>query len=219
MILRSSWDKCFFFLFGLMSQDSWIFVLGRFFRTISKLIGFLHPIWSQWCRVHSLLLKQAAIRKQLSFLMLLPKALWVKINQCSYFMLKTALYLWGQIESILKYVGIFQEKLRFGPFLQPTIWNMLEWQSPRWSLLISLPWLYTPWYLPGLPTKSTLLTSNSNISHHSCWSTVVEHTPRDREVVGSNPAGCWASFFSSLSYQQCVLNRVHHGGASLLIFP
>ena len=30
---------------------------------------------------------------------------------------------------------------------------------------------------------------------------VVEHTPCDKETVGSNPAGCWASFFSSLSNQ------------------
>ena len=34
----------------------------------------------------------------------------------------------------------------------------------------------------------------------SSCSTAVEHTPRDREVVDSNPAGCWA-FFSSLSSQ------------------
>ena len=46
--------------------------------------------------------------------------------------------------------------------------------------------------------------------------TAVEHTPHDREVVGSNPAGCWA-FFSSLSYQKCVLNQVPCGGASELI--
>ena len=48
--------------------------------------------------------------------------------------------------------------------------------------------------------------------------TSVEHTPRDRVVVGSNPAGCWAFFFSSLSYQECVLNQVPHGGATLLIY-
>ena len=60
------------------------------------------------------LLKQAAIRKQHSFLMLLPKALRAKINQCSYFMLKTALYLW--IESILKYVGIFSGKVALWTF-------------------------------------------------------------------------------------------------------
>ena len=28
---------------------------------------------------------------------------------------------------------------------------------------------------------------------------VVEHTPRDREVVGSNPASCWALFSSLFS--------------------
>ena len=45
--------------------------------------------------------------------------------------------------------------------------------------------------------------------YDTCWaeivkssgcSTAVEHTPRDREVVGLNPAGCWA-FFSSLFSQ------------------
>ena len=33
-------------------------------------------------------------------------------------------------------------------------------------------------------------------SGSSC-STAIEHMPRDREVVGSNPDGCWA-FFSLL---------------------
>ena len=42
----------------------------------------------------------------------------------------------------------------------------------------------------------------------SGWGTVEEHTPRDREVMGSNPARCWAFFFSSLSYQWCVPNQV-----------
>ena len=36
----------------------------------------------------------------------------------------------------------------------------------------------------------------------------VEHTPASKnlEVMGSNPARCWAFFLSSLSYQECVLN-------------
>ena len=34
----------------------------------------------------------------------------------------------------------------------------------------------------------------------SCWSTALEHAPHDREVKGLNPAGCWAFFFSYLSY-------------------
>ena len=40
--------------------------------------------------------------------------------------------------------------------------------------------------------------------------------PHDREVVGSNPARCWAC--SSLPNQWCVLNQVPHRGATLLIF-
>ena len=40
--------------------------------------------------------------------------------------------------------------------------------------------------------------------------------PHDREVVGSNPARCWAC--SSLPNQWCVLNQVPHQGATLLIF-
>ena len=46
---------------------------------------------------------------------------------------------------------------------------------------------------------------------------VVVHRTSDQKVLGSIPAGSWA-FFSSLSYQKCVLNQVPHGGASLLIF-
>ena len=46
---------------------------------------------------------------------------------------------------------------------------------------------------------------------------VVEHTPRDKDVIGLNPAGCWAFLFSSLFYQRSVLNKVSHGGATLLI--
>ena len=58
--------------------------------------------------------------------------------------------------------------------------------------------------------------STSDLSGSSC-STVVENTLHDREVVGLNPAGCRA-FFSSLSYQKCVLYQVLRGGAPLLIF-
>ena len=47
--------------------------------------------------------------------------------------------------------------------------------------------------------------------------TAVEHTPRDKDVMGLNPAGCWAFLFSSLSYQQSVLNQVPPGGSTLLI--
>ena len=46
---------------------------------------------------------------------------------------------------------------------------------------------------------------------------VVTHRTTDREVLGLIPTGSWA-FFSILSYQQCVLNQVPHGGATLLIF-
>ena len=50
-------------------------------------------------------------------------------------------------------------------------------------------------------------------------STTVEHTPRNLEVVGLNPAGCsFFFFFLSLStflHQWSVLNQVPHGGASL----
>ena len=34
----------------------------------------------------------------------------------------------------------------------------------------------------------------------SCWSTVLEHPPHNREVKGLNPAGCRAFFYSYLSY-------------------
>ena len=49
-------------------------------------------------------------------------------------------------------------------------------------------------------------------------STAVEHTPHDREVVGSNPAGYWA--FSSLFYliSRVSLIQVPHGDATLLSF-
>ena len=55
----------------------------------------------------------------------------------------------------------------------------------------------------------------------SSCSTAVERMPHDKEAVGSNPAG--SRFFLSFSVshsinQWCVLNRVPHRGATLLIF-
>ena len=49
-------------------------------------------------------------------------------------------------------------------------------------------------------------------------STAVDGTPHDREVVGSNPAGCWA--FYSLLYPiiSAPLIQVPQGSATLLIF-
>ena len=47
-------------------------------------------------------------------------------------------------------------------------------------------------------------------------STAVNLEPRDRYVMGSNPARCCTS--SSLSIQWCVLNQVPHIGATPLIF-
>ena len=48
---------------------------------------------------------------------------------------------------------------------------------------------------------------------------VVAHWTTDVEVLTSIPVGSWA-FFTSLSYlnQWCVLNQVHRGGGTLLIF-
>ena len=64
----------------------------------------------------------------------------------------------------------------------------------------------------------------NRLSLGSGCSTSVEHTPQDREAVGSNPAVYWA-LFSPLSlsvslslYQYCVLNVVPQGGATLPIF-
>ena len=58
--------------------------------------------------------------------------------------------------------------------------------------------------------------SKNNFVGSSC-STVVEHTPYDREIVGSNPAMCWA--FSLLYLiSSALLIQVPHGGATLLIF-
>ena len=80
-----------------------------------------------------------------------------------------------------------------------------------------------------LPCHHYILLMAVNTHEHYCMyecfigagsgcSTVVEHTPHDREVMGSYPA-----FFSSLSfsvslsiYQWCVLNQVPHRGATLL---
>ena len=43
----------------------------------------------------------------------------------------------------------------------------------------------------------------------------VEHTPYNREVVGSIPTGCWAFF--SFYPQKCVLKQVPRGSAALLL--
>ena len=51
---------------------------------------------------------------------------------------------------------------------------------------------------------------------------MVEQTPHYQEIVGSNPASCWAfSFyfsFPSFYHQWGVLNQVPQGGASLAVF-
>ena len=57
----------------------------------------------------------------------------------------------------------------------------------------------------------------SFILEGSCSRAAVKHSPRDREVVGSNPAEC-REYFSSLSYQLFILDHVHHRGAILWIF-
>ena len=50
-------------------------------------------------------------------------------------------------------------------------------------------------------------------------STAVERTPHNQEVVGSNPAGCWAFFFNFhiflLSFTSVVIYQVPHGVATL----
>ena len=48
------------------------------------------------------------------------------------------------------------------------------------------------------PKKVSVFLELVNILCSFQWAAVVavEHTPRDREVAGSNPAGCWALFFS-----------------------
>ena len=70
------------------------------------------------------------------------------------------------------------------------------------------------WLVPASPESiETYLNAESCISAWLQWShcagsgcsTAVERRPRNREVVGSNPARCWA-FFSSLFSQWCILN-------------
>ena len=46
---------------------------------------------------------------------------------------------------------------------------------------------------------------------------MVEDTAYIQWVMSLIPAGSWA-FFSSLSFQKCVLNQVPRGRATLLIF-
>ena len=50
------------------------------------------------------------------------------------------------------------------------------------------------------PASTRVQTHDFSVLGSGC-STGVEHTPRDREVMGSNPAGCWA-FFSTLSFSE-----------------
>ena len=50
-----------------------------------------------------------------------------------------------------------------------------------------------------------------------CSTVVIECMPRDREVVGSNPTGCWDfPLFYSISSASLIL--VPRGGETLLIF-
>ena len=65
--------------------------------------------------------------------------------------------------------------------------------------------------------KCSLLSTNIQILCR-CSCTAVKHTPRDREVLGLNPTGCWAFFSVSLSHSLyiSVLN-VPRGGATLQI--
>ena len=49
-------------------------------------------------------------------------------------------------------------------------------------------------------------------------STVVELTPHNREVVGSNPARCWAFLSLLYSLSTVSLIQVTQGGTTLLIF-
>ena len=57
----------------------------------------------------------------------------------------------------------------------------------------------------------------SRFMGHGC-STVVEQTPHIHEVVGLNPAGCWAFFlllsFPTFLHQWSLLNQVTQGAAS-----
>ena len=46
--------------------------------------------------------------------------------------------------------------------------------------------------------------------------TSVEHTPRDKEVVGSNPAGCWAFFSLLFRFPFSVSLSLSISGVSLI---
>ena len=52
-------------------------------------------------------------------------------------------------------------------------------------------------------------------------SPAVEHMPHNQEIVGLNPAGCWAfsssSNFPTLLHQWSVLKHAPQGGASLTV--
>ena len=63
------------------------------------------------------------------------------------------------------------------PIIKPELAPASEGETPpRWDMILFLSY-------------------NSQTSRGSCCSTVVEHMTRDRKIVGSNPAGCWASSF------------------------
>ena len=68
-------------------------------------------------------------------------------------------------------------------------------------------------HLKTINSNSTLVKSGRGSS------TAVERTPHNQEVVGSNPAGCWAFFFNFhiflLSFTSVVIYQVPHGVATL----
>ena len=87
-------------------------------------------------------------------------------------------------------------------------WFVLSWDGLR----MTPGWSTRCWFRSCLDWFS-----NQQVKEWgSACSTAVVHTPHDREVVGLNPAGSWA-FFSSLSYQLCILNQVPHRRGTLLI--
>ena len=70
----------------------------------------------------------------------------------------------------------------------------------------------------GFASASTSSIVMFGSSHGSSCSTAVECTPRNRELVGLNPAGCRASYFSSLFSQKCVL-KSGQGRCNTTDFP
>ena len=78
-------------------------------------------------------------------------------------------------------------------------WALLNWKWANWLLL----------YLLGYRGRGC--------------SPAVEHMPCNLEVVGLNPAGCWAFFFFFLSFptflhQRSVLSQVSLGSVSLPVW-